>query len=128
MIQLKDTKNWEITQDHPRTGRPRTARTSKKIKAARERIRKKPTKNNKGDGRKLRNISIFYAFHSQKRPYKYLRNSVSGTDRNEIEMKKQSVYLSTRWCTIAHLKKNSIMVQIKLPLILGQRNVASFLS
>ena len=43
-------------------------------------------------------------------------------------MKKQSVYLSTRWCTIAHLKKNSIMVQIKLPLILGQRNVASFLS
>ena len=128
MIQLKDTKNWEITQDHPRTGRPRTARTSKKIKAVRERIRKKPTKNNKGDGRKLRNISIFYAFHSQKRPYKYLRNSVSGTDRNEIEMKKQSVYLSTRWCTIAHLEKNLIMVQIKLPLILGQRNVASFLS
>ena len=33
MIQLKDTKNWEITQDHPRTGRPRTACTPKKIKA-----------------------------------------------------------------------------------------------
>ena len=36
-------------------------------------------------------------------------------------MKKQSAYLSTRWCTIAHLEKNSIMVQIKLPLILGQK-------
>ena len=32
MIQLKDIKNWEITQDHPRTGRPRTARTPKKLK------------------------------------------------------------------------------------------------
>ena len=42
MIQLKDTKNWEITQDHPRTGRPRTARTPKKIKAIWERIRRKP--------------------------------------------------------------------------------------
>ena len=42
MIQLKDTKNWEITRDHPRTGRPRTARTSKKIKAIRERIRRNP--------------------------------------------------------------------------------------
>ena len=40
MIQLKDTKNWEITQDHPRNGRPRTARTPKKIKAVRERIRR----------------------------------------------------------------------------------------
>ena len=27
MIQLKDTKNWEITQDHPRTGH-----TPKKLK------------------------------------------------------------------------------------------------
>ena len=44
MIQLKDTKNWEITQDHPRTDRPRTARTPKKIKAARERIRRNPRK------------------------------------------------------------------------------------
>ena len=42
MIQLKDTKNWEIIHDHPRTGRPRTARTSKKIKAVRERIRRNP--------------------------------------------------------------------------------------
>ena len=42
MIQLKDTKNWEITRDHPRTGRPRTARTSKKIKAVPERIRRNP--------------------------------------------------------------------------------------
>ena len=82
MIQLKNTKNWEITQDYPRTGRPRTARTPKKIKAAQERIRRNP---HKGDGRKPRYISIFYAFHSQKRPYKYLGNSVSGTDRNEIE-------------------------------------------
>ena len=40
MIQLKDTKNWEITQDHTRTGRPKTARTSKKIKAVPERIRR----------------------------------------------------------------------------------------
>ena len=82
MIQLKGTKNWEITQDHPRTGRPRTVRTPKKIKAIRERIRKNPMKNNKGDGRKPRNVSIFYAFHHQKRPYKYLGKSVSGTDRN----------------------------------------------
>ena len=42
MIQLKDTKNWEITQDHHKTGRPRTARTPKKIKAVRERIRRNP--------------------------------------------------------------------------------------
>ena len=48
MIQLKDTKNWEITQDHPRTGRPRTARTSKKIKGVRERIRRNPRKTIKG--------------------------------------------------------------------------------
>ena len=92
MIQLKDKKNWEITQDHPRTGRLRTARSSKKIRTEPYvkpygRGQKKPTKNNKGDGRKPRNISIFYAFHSQKIPYKYLGNSVSGTDRNEIEMK-----------------------------------------
>ena len=66
MIQLKDTKNWEIIQDHPRAGRPRTARTQKKIKAVRE-DQEKLTKNNKGDGRKPRNISIFYAFHNQKR-------------------------------------------------------------
>ena len=33
MIQLKDTKNLEITQDHPRTGRPRMACTPKKIEA-----------------------------------------------------------------------------------------------
>ena len=48
MIQLKDTKNWEITQDHPRTGRPRTARTPKKIKAVRERIRRNPQRTIKG--------------------------------------------------------------------------------
>ena len=40
MIQLKDTKNWEITQDHPRTGRLITAHTPKKIKAVWERIRR----------------------------------------------------------------------------------------
>ena len=40
-------------------------------------------KNNKGNVRKPRNISIFYAFHSQQRPYKYLGNYVFGTDRNE---------------------------------------------
>ena len=42
MIQLKDTKNWEITQKHPRTGLPRMARTPKKIKAVWERIRRNP--------------------------------------------------------------------------------------
>ena len=50
MIQLKDTKNCEITQDHPRTGRPRTARSPKKIKikAVRERIRRSPRRTIKG--------------------------------------------------------------------------------
>ena len=48
MIQLKDTKNWEITQDHPKTSRPRTARTPKKIKVVRERIRRNPRKTIKG--------------------------------------------------------------------------------
>ena len=48
MIQLKDTKNWEITQDHSITGRPRTVRTSKKIKAIWERIRRKPRRAIKG--------------------------------------------------------------------------------
>ena len=48
MIQLKNTKNWEITQDHSRTGRPRTARTSKKIKAIWERIRRNPLRTIKG--------------------------------------------------------------------------------
>ena len=32
MIQLKDTNNWEITQDHPRSGRPRTAPLQRKLK------------------------------------------------------------------------------------------------
>ena len=48
MIQLKDTKNWEITQDHPRTSQPRTACTLKKIKAVWERIRKNPQRTIKG--------------------------------------------------------------------------------
>ena len=48
MIQLKDTKNWPITQDHPRTGRPRMAHTPKKIKAVRERIRRNPRRTIKG--------------------------------------------------------------------------------
>ena len=48
MIQLKDTKNWEITQDHPRTNRPRMAHTPKKIKTIRERIRRKPRRTIKG--------------------------------------------------------------------------------
>ena len=42
MIQLKHTKNWEITQDHPRTGQPRTARTSKNINAVLETIKWNP--------------------------------------------------------------------------------------
>ena len=42
MIQLKDTKNWEITQDHPRTGQPKTTCSRKKIKAVWERIRRNP--------------------------------------------------------------------------------------
>ena len=48
MIQLKDTKNWEITQHRPRTGRPRTARTPKKIKVVQERIRRNPRRTIKG--------------------------------------------------------------------------------
>ena len=48
MIKLKDTKNWEIAQDHPNTGRPRMARTPKKIKAVRERIRRNPRRTIKG--------------------------------------------------------------------------------
>ena len=48
MIQLKDTKNWEITQDHPRTGQPRTAHTPKKIKAVWERFRRNPQRTIKG--------------------------------------------------------------------------------
>ena len=130
MIQLKDTKNLEITQDHPRTGRPRTARTPKIIKAVRERIKRNPRRTIKGMAESL-GLSPYSMLSIVKKDpilYIYLGNSVSGTDRNEIEMKKQSFNLSTRWCTIAHLEKNSIMVEIKLPLVLGQRNVASFLS
>ena len=50
MIQLKDTKNWKITQDHPKTGQPRTTRTSKKIKikAIWKRIRRNPRRTIKG--------------------------------------------------------------------------------
>ena len=48
MIQLKDTKNWEKTQGHPKTGRPRTVRTPKKIKAVRERIMRNPQRTIKG--------------------------------------------------------------------------------
>ena len=48
MIQLKDTKNWEITQNHLRTGRPRMAHTSKKIKAIWEWIRRNPRRTIKG--------------------------------------------------------------------------------
>ena len=48
MIQLKDIKNWEITQDHPRTGRPRMVHTPKKIKAAWERISRNPRRTIKG--------------------------------------------------------------------------------
>ena len=48
MIQSKDTKNWEITQDHPRTGQPRTACTSKKIKAIQERISRNAQRTIKG--------------------------------------------------------------------------------
>ena len=122
MIQLKDTKNWEITKDHPRTGRPRTARTPKKIKAVRERIRRNPRKTIKGMAESL-GISPYSTLSIVK---KYPINMLEILFPALIEMKKRSVYLSTRWCTIA-LEKNSIMVQIKLPLILGQRNVASFL-
>ena len=120
MIQLKDTKNWEITKDHLRTGRPRTARTPKKIKAVRERIRGNPRKTIKGMAESL-GISPYSMLSTVKKdPINILEILAL------IEMKKRSVYLSTRWCTIT-LEKNSIMVQIKIPLILGQRNVASFL-
>ena len=83
MIQLKDTKNWEITQDHPRTGRPRTARTPKKIKAVRERIRRNPRRTIKGMAESLGISPYSMLSIVKKRPYKYLGNSVSGTDRNE---------------------------------------------
>ena len=75
----------------------------------------KPTKNNEGDGRKPRNISKFYAFLSKKRTYKYLRNSVSSTDQNEKAVQKRSVYLSTRWCTIAHLEKTQSWCRENFP-------------
>ena len=124
MIQLKDTKNWEITQDHPRTGRPRTARTPKKIKAVRKRIRRNSRRTIKGMAECL-GISPYSMLSIVKKdPINILEILSSAL----IEMKKRSVYLSTRWCIIAHLEKNSIMVQIKLPFILGQRNVAYFLS
>ena len=58
MLQLKDTKNWEITQDHPRTDRPRTAHTSKKIKAVQERIRRNPQRTIKGMAESLE-ISLY---------------------------------------------------------------------
>ena len=48
MMQLKDTKKWEITQDHPRTGQPRTVCTLTKIKAVWERIRRNPRRTIKG--------------------------------------------------------------------------------
>ena len=53
MIQLKDTKNWEITQDQPRTGRPRMASTPKKIIAVREKIRRNPRRTIKGMAERL---------------------------------------------------------------------------
>ena len=124
MIQLKDTKNWEITQDHPRTGQPRTARTPKKIKAVWERIRRNPRRTIKGMAESLGISPYFMLSIVKKDPVNILEILSPAL----IEMKKRSIYLSTRWCTITHLKKNSIMVQRKLPLILGQRNVASFLS
>ena len=124
MIQLKDTKNWEITQDHPRTGRLRTARTSKKIKAVRERIRRNPRRTIKGMAESLGMSPYSMLSIVKKNPINILEILSPAL----IEMKKRSVYLSAQWCTIVHLKKNSIMVQIKLPIILGQRNVASFLS
>ena len=128
MMQLKDTKNWEITQDHPRTGRPRTARTPKKIKAVREKIRRNPRTTIKGMAESLGIFPYSMLSIVKKDPI----NILEILSRALVEMKsnwKNEVFnLSTRWCTIAHLEKNSIMVQIKLPLILGQRNVASFLS
>ena len=90
MIQLKDTKNWEITQDHPRTGRPRTARTPKKIKAVRERIRRNPRRTIKRMAESL-GISPYSMLSIVKKDPINILNSVSGTDRNEIEMKKRSV-------------------------------------
>ena len=123
MIQLKDTKNWEIIQDHPRTGRPRTAHTSKKIKAIWERIRRNPRRTIKGMAESLGISPYFMLSTVKKDPINILKILSPAL----IKMKKRSVYLSTRWCTIAHLEKNSIMVQIKCALILGQRNVASFL-
>ena len=87
MIQLKDTKNWEITQDHPRTGRPRTARTSKKIKAVRERIRRNPRRTIKRMAESL-GISLYsMLFIVKKDPINILEILSPAL----IEMKKRSV-------------------------------------
>ena len=89
MIQLRDTKNWEITQDHPRTGRPRMARTPKKIKAVLERIRRNLRRTIKGMAESL-GISPYSMLSIDKKDsINILENSVSGTDRNEIEMKNE---------------------------------------
>ena len=72
MIQLKDSKNWEITQDHLRTGRPRTACTSKKIKAIRERIRRNPQRTIKGMAESLEISPYSMLFNIKKDPINIL--------------------------------------------------------
>ena len=72
MIQLKDIKSREITQDHPRTGRPRTARTPKKIKAVRERIRRNPRRTIKGMAESLRISPYSMLFIVKKNPISIL--------------------------------------------------------
>ena len=101
LIQLKNTKNWEITQDHPRTGRPRTARTPKKIKAVRERIRRNQRRTIKGMAESLEISPYSMLSIVKKDPINILKILSPAL----IEMKKRSVYLSTQWCTIAHLEK-----------------------
>ena len=68
--------------------------TPKKIKAVWERIRRNPQRTIKGMAESLE-IFPYSMLSIVKKVSKYLGNSVSGTDRNEIEMKKRSVYLST---------------------------------
>ena len=100
MTQLKDTKNWKITKTIPELVHQEQRILQRKLKPYGRRSGKT---------------------HKEQcgRPYKYLRNFVSGTNQNEEALQKQSVYLPTRWCTITHLEKNLIMVQRKLFLILG---------
>ena len=50
-------KEIGTSEDHPRSGRPRTARTKKVIKAVRERMRRNPTRSAKQMAKDM-NVSV----------------------------------------------------------------------